>query len=94
MADNRFSGNKSCGCLISTSVISLEIQRRKNALRLEDINKRLKKIKDKNKIKKLKEERAVILKLIKESHAGKKQMKERFDRYVKESGYVPPEFKN
>ena len=94
MTTNKFSRNKSCGCLIGTSVISLEIQRRKNKLMLEEINKKLKKLKDKNKIKKLKEEKAGILKLVKEAHAGKKQMKERFDKYVKESGYVPPKFKN
>ena len=86
--------NKSCGCLIGTSVINLEIGRKKNTLRLEEINKKLKKLKDKNKIKKLKEEKSGVLNLIKEAHMGKKHMKARFDEYIKESGYVPPKFKN
>ena len=94
LAKGKFFRNKSCGCLVGTSIINLEIQRRKNTLILEGINKKLKKLKDKNKIKKLKEEKAGILKLIKESHAGKNQMKAKFDRYIKESGYVPPKFKN
>ena len=94
LTNGKFSRNKSCGCLIGTSIINLEIQRRKNELILESINKKLKKLKDKNKIKKLKVERAGILSLIKESNAGKNKMKARFERHIKESGYVPPKFKN
>ena len=61
---------------------------------MEWINKKLKKLKDKNKIKKLKEEKSIVLNLIKEADVGKKNMKARFNEYIKESGYVPPKFKN
>lgn len=83
--------NKSCGCLVGAAVINLEIERRKSLLRLEEINKRLKKpYNDAKKILKLREEKSSILKALKKVHSNKQEMKARFHSYIKKSGYVPP----
>ena len=87
--------NKSCGCLVGTAVINLEIERRKNLLRLEEINKKLKKpYSDAKKTARLREEKSGLLKALKNAHSNKQEMKSRFDDYVKKSGYVPPKFKS
>jgi hypothetical protein len=49
--------NKSCGCLIGGSIINFEVERKKNDLKLAQINKRIKKVKEHSKIKKLREEK-------------------------------------
>jgi len=82
--------NKSCGCLVGAAVINFEIERRKNLLRLEEINKKLKRPNDAKKIAKLREEKSSLLKALKNAHTNKQEMKSRFDDYVKKSGYAPP----
>lgn len=84
---------KGCACLIGSAVRDLEILKRKTILRLEQINKRLKTIKDPKKRVKLKNEKKEFMKAIKETIGYKKDVKRRFDEHIKKSGYVPPKFK-
>lgn len=85
---------KGCGCLIGAAVRDLEVLRRKTRIRLEQINKNLKAIKDAKKIDKLKAEKKDLMKTLKETVSHKKNVKKRFDEHIKKSGYVPPKFKN
>ena len=41
----------------------------------------------------LKEKESNLLNSVKKAHKQKNEMKKRFTKYVKESGYVPPRFK-
>ena len=84
---------KSCACLIGATARDLEISKRKNTLRVEEINKKLKTVKDPNKIVKLKTKKKELMKDIKETTKHKKSVKKRFDEHVKNSGYVPPKFR-
>ena len=85
---------KSCACLIGAAARDLEISKRKTMLKIEEINKKLKKIKDPKRLTKLKSEKSELMESIKETDKHKKNVKKRFDEHVKKSGYVPPEFKN
>lgn len=85
---------KSCACLIGAAARDLEITKRKTMLKIEEINKNLKTVKDAKKIAKLKAEKRELIKDIKETDKHKKNVKKRFDEHVKKSGYVPPKFKN
>ena len=84
---------KGCGCLIGTAVIESEKARRKNELRIKGINTKLKSIKDKKRLTKLKAEKKWLMADLKGIVDLKKNMKKRFDNYVKNSGYVPPKLK-
>ena len=85
---------KSCACLIGAAARDLEISKRKTMLKIEEINKNLKNVKDAKKIAKLKAEKRELMAAIKETDKHKKNVKKRFDEHVKKSGYVPPKFKN
>lgn len=81
---------KTCGCLIATGVIHAEIAKKKKALLLEGINKKIKKAKNKKAIERLKTQKAELASSIKHVILSRKEMKKRFDNYIKRSGYVPP----
>ena len=85
---------KSCGCIVASNVIALEIQRRKKKLELKNLSKKLTKTKNKKAVLNLKRKHQELLNSIREVHKHKKTMKKRFEDYVKNSGYVPPKFKN
>ena len=91
MAAMRYT--KSCACLIGGAVRDLEISKRKTMLKLDDINKKLKTIKDAKKLADLKAEKMELMKSVEETNKHKKAVKKRFDEHVKKSGYVPPKFK-
>jgi len=84
---------KSCACLIGAAARDLEISKRKIMLRVDDINKKLKTIKDAKKITKLKDEKRELMESIKEANRHKKAVKKRFDEHIKKSGYVPPKLR-
>jgi len=84
---------KSCACLIGAAARDLEISKRKIMLRVDDINKKLKTIKDAKKITMLKAEKRELMGSIKEANRYKKAVKKRFDEHAKKSGYAPPKFK-
>ena len=84
---------KSCGCLIGGAVRDLEILKRKTTLKIEDINKKLKTVKESKKIIKLKAKKKDLVNNLKETIKYKKNMKKKFDEHVKKSGYVPPKLK-
>ncbi len=84
---------KSCACLIGAAARDLEISKRKTALKVDDINKKLKTIKDAKKLADLKAKKMELMKSIKQADKHKKAVKKRFDEHVKKSGYVPPKFK-
>ena len=84
---------KACGCLIGTAVIDSEKARRKNKLRIEEINRTLKNVKDEKKISKLKAEKMGLMMAHKKATSHKRHMKKRFHHYIKSSGYKPPKFK-
>ncbi|MEK6949805.1 MAG: hypothetical protein AABX34_06285 [Nanoarchaeota archaeon] len=84
---------KSCACLIGAAARDLEISKRKTTLKIEEINKKLKSVKDPKKTVKLKAEKRELMATIKEIDNHKKNVKKRFDEHVKKSGYVPPKFK-
>ena len=85
---------KSCACLIGAAARDLEISKRKTMLKIEEINKKLKSVKDPKKTFKLKAEKRELMATIKETDKYKKNVKKRFDEHVKKSGYLPPKFKN
>ena len=84
---------KACGCLIGASVVDLEKERRKTKLRIKEINRTLKNVKDAKKIAKLKAEKKRFMMAHKEATSHKEHMKKRFHHYIKKSGYKPPKFK-
>ena len=59
----------------------------------DDINKKLKTIKDAKKLAMLKTEKKELIESIKLVTNHKKTVKKRFAEHVKKSGYVPPKFK-
>ena len=79
--------------MIGAAARDLEISKRKAMLRVGDIKKKLKTIKDAIKLAKLKAEKRELMESIKESSKHKKAVKKRFDEHVKKSGYAPPKFK-
>ena len=85
---------KSCGCLIGAGVAHFEIEKRKKIVELEKVRKKLRTASNKKLILRLKGAEKSLLNSVKESHEHKKAMKKRFEKYVKESGYVPPKFKH
>jgi len=84
---------KSCACLISSATIDLEISKRKNMLRLEEINKKLKTVKNPKKIAKLRAEKKELATALKQTIKHKQHMKKQFHEHIKKSGYVPPKFR-
>jgi len=76
--------------LIGAVARDLEISRRKTILRVEEINKKLKTVKNPKKIVDLNNEKREFMKSIKETTKHKRIIKKRFDEHVKKSGYVPP----
>lgn len=86
----RMKKGKSCGCLIASNVISLEIERRKKKLELKRLKNSVKKAKEKEKILKLKKEEKEAADSLRSVRKHKESMKQRFEDYVKKSGYVPP----
>ena len=85
---------KSCGCLIASNVIDLEIQRRKKEIELKRLKEKLSKTENKGAILKMEKKHKELVNSIKEVSNHKKNMKKRFEHYVKNSGYVPPKIKN
>lgn len=85
---------KSCGCLIASNVISLEIQRRKNETRLGRLSRSLTKSKNSKAALNIKGKRLELLDSIKSVNESKKIMKKKFEDYVRKSGYAPPNSKN
>ena len=85
---------KSCGCLIASNVIALEIQKKKKELKIKELKEKLVKTRSKKKIPNLKRKHKELTNSLKEVYKHKKDMKRKFDDYVKNSGYVPPIFKN
>lgn len=81
---------KSCGCLIATNVVHLEIEKRRKKMEIERLRNSIKKIKDRNKILKLRKKEKELLAGLKTAHKYKTAMKQKFSDYVKKSGYVPP----
>lgn len=84
---------KSCACLIGSATIDLEIAKRKNILRLEEINEKLKIVKDQKKIAKLRVKKKDIATTLKQTIKHKQHMKKRFHDHIKKSGYMPPKLK-
>ena len=84
---------KSCACLIGSAARDLEISKRKTILKIEEINKKLKNIKNSKKVVNLRAKKRELMKNFKETSKHKKNMKKRFDEHIKKSGYVPPKFK-
>lgn len=84
---------KSCGCLIGGAVRDLEILKRKTTFKIEEINKKLKTVKDTKKIVKLKAKKSDLMRDLKETIKYKKNMKKKFDEHVKKSGYMPPKLR-
>ena len=84
---------QACGCLIGASVVDLEKARRKTKLRIEEINRKLKKDKNSKKTLKLKAEKKRLMMTHKETTRHKEHMKKSFHHYIKKSGYKPPKFK-
>ena len=84
---------KSCACLIGSATIDLEISKRKNILKLEEINKKLKTVKDSRKMVKLRVKKKELVIALKQTIKHKQHMKNRFHEHIKKSGYVPPKFK-
>jgi len=84
---------KSCACLIGAAARDLEITKRKNMLKIEEINKKLKNIKNSKKIVELKNKKRELMKTIKIVSKHKKIVIKRFDEHIKKSGYVPPNLK-
>ena len=85
---------KSCGCLIASNVIALEIQRRKKNIELKKLSGYITRSKNKRSISNLKRKHKDLVDSIRETQKHKKNMKKRFEHYLKNSGYVPPKFKN
>ena len=83
---------KSCGCLIASNVIELEVKKRKLAEELQNLRAKISRAHDKPR-KSLKSQEKELLSSISATAAKKKAMKKRFEHYVKKSGYVPPKFK-
>ena len=84
---------KSCACLIGSATIDLEISKRKNIFKVEEINKKLRSVKDPKKVVKLRADKKELSVAIKQSIKHKNQMKRRFHEHIKMSGYVPPKFR-
>ena len=84
---------KSCACLIGAAARDLEISKRKTMLKIDEINKKLKSVKDLKKTFKLRAEKRELMAAIKETDRRKKNVKKIFDEHVKKSGYLPPKFK-
>lgn len=78
-----FKSGKSCGCVIASNIISLEILRKKLA-----------KAKRNSKTSILGKKHRELAKSLKDVHKHKKYMKKKFEDYVRESGYVPPKLKS
>ena len=81
---------KSCACLIGAATINLEISKRKNMLRLEDIKKKLKTVENPKKMAKLRAKKKELATALKQTIKHKQHMKKRFHEHIKKSGYVPP----
>ena len=84
---------KSCGCLIASNVIALEIEKRKKNLMLKNLKERIAHAKNKKIISNLKRKRKEMINSIRQVHKRKTGMRGRFEEYVKKSGYRPPKFK-
>jgi len=84
---------KSCACLIGTAARDLEISKRKTTLRIKELNKRLKKVRDPNILANIKSEKRKLNKTLQETSDHKKKVIKRFDEHIKKSGYVPPKYK-
>ena len=83
---------KACGCLIADNVIKSEIAKKKILLQITDLDKKIKKAKSKSAISKFKSEMEELSRAFRQVGAHREVMKKRFDRYIKESGYVPPKY--
>ena len=81
---------KSCGCLIASNVIALEVARRKHVLNLEKLRKRIGASTSKIQASMLRKEEKEVLGRLNEVSRHKRHMKGRFSAYVRVSGYVPP----
>ena len=84
---------KSCACLIGAATINLEISKRKNMLRLEDIKKKLKTVENPKKMAKLRAKKKELATALKQTIKHKQHMKKRFHEHMKKSGYVPPKMR-
>jgi len=84
---------KSCACLIGSATIDLEISKRKNMLRLEEINKKLKTVKNQKKVAKLRAKKKELATALKQTIKHKQHMKKRFHEHIKKSGYLEPKLR-
>ena len=79
--------------MIGAAARDLEISKRKNILRREEINKKLKTVKDSRKMVKLRAEKKDLAAALKQNIRHKQHMKNRFHEHIKKSGYVPPKYR-